>query len=107
MRHSFRGVITFGLYSAWSVSLGIAFVTSGPSSTTRRVRRPTPATFEGEAGGEMATTGDARHHPSALRNRGFISGELVKWIAQAEGQGDGDGAGRMLEIASGTGELLL
>ena len=55
----------------------------------------------------MATTGDARHHPSALRNRGFISGELVKWIAQAEGQGDGDGAGRMLEIASGTGELLL
>lgn len=49
--------------------------------------------------GDMASsTGDARHHPSALRNREFLAAELVKWIGQ-----DGGGGGEVLETASGTG----
>lgn len=62
---------------------------------------------EGERRGEMPSTGDGRHHPSALRNRDFIAAELVKW---GGGQDDGAAASgtssaacMMLEIASGTG----
>lgn len=95
MRHNFRGAIAFGL---GGLSFGLAFVTTGPSSSTAVFGKGN----EGEIRGEMATTGDARHHPSALRNRDFISGELMKWIGQGQERGDG----QMLEIASGTGEAL-
>eukprot|EP00903_Cladosiphon_okamuranus_P009423 g8986.t1 len=89
--------------------LGVAFVTpAGPSSSTAGFGQGTRrSASEGEVRGEMAATGDARHHPSALRNRDFISAELVKWIGQGQGQAqehtDGDGVNQILEIASGTG----
>lgn len=99
MRHSFRGVIAFGLYHSCC-----AFVAKGPSPPSAFgkgiIRRPTS---EGRVRGEMATTGDARHHPSALRNRDFVSRELLKWVGRE--QEHGDGASQLLEIASGTGEL--
>lgn len=65
-----------------------------------------PNSEEGEISGEMPPTGDERHHPSAIRNRGFIAAELVKWVVG--GGQDGAAAGQssaacMLEIASGTG----
>lgn len=63
----------------------------------------------GESGGAMPPTGDERHHPSALRNRGFIAAELVKWLGgQDSGSSSPSAASSseapgLLEIASGTG----
>lgn len=108
MRHSFRGAIACGLYSCCRSGFGLAFVTTGPLSSTAAIVKGTRrSASDGEVRGEMAATGDARHHPSALRNRDFISAELVKWVGQGQEHGDGDGAGHMLEIASGTGEFLV
>ncbi|CBJ49165.1 conserved unknown protein [Ectocarpus siliculosus] len=47
-----------------------------------------------------STDGEApsRHHPSALRNRGFIAAELGKWLG-----GSTQDAPHLLEVASGTG----
>lgn len=91
----------------WWGALG--FVTrTGPASTNTAVAGavlPFRQRFNRAFGqvqralGDMASTGDARHHPSALRNRDFIAAELVKWVGQQEGGGE------MLEIASGTGEI--
>ncbi|CAM9926899.1 unnamed protein product, partial [Hapterophycus canaliculatus] len=45
----------------------------------------------------MPPSHDERHHPSAKRNRAFISAEIVKWLGQdARDQ-------HLLEVASGTG----
>lgn len=44
---------------------------------------------------------DAKHHPSALRNRAVISAELTRWLLHGEGKGTN--SGHVLEVASGTG----
>lgn len=47
----------------------------------------------------MPPSCDERHHPSAKRNRAFISAEIVKWL----GQESRDQGQHLLEVASGTG----
>lgn len=92
----------------WSGVLG--FVTkTGPASTKTAVAGaglPFQRRFDGTFGQaqravDMSSAGEARHHPSALRNRDVIAAELVKWVGQQEGGGEA------LEIASGTGEICL
>lgn len=63
---------------------------------------------KGESGGAMPPTGDERHHPSALRNRGFMTAELLKWLGGQDSSvssttSSSSAAHAMLEIASGTG----
>ncbi|CAN0333136.1 unnamed protein product [Ectocarpus sp. 12 AP-2014] len=89
MRLAFRGVITAGCI-LWRAS---GFLRPPPCNKTK----PTCAS---PAAAMASTDGEApsRHHPSALRNRGFIAAELGKWLG-----GSIHDAPHLLEVASGTG----
>jgi len=105
MRQAFRAVIALD-WIWWGV-LGFVTKTGAASTNTAVVcagfpfqQRFSRTFWQAQRVDDMASTGDARHHPSALRNRDVIAAELVKWVGQQEG------GGGMLEIASGTGEVF-
>lgn len=106
MKHEFRVAFAAGFVCSWGVAFlhptsphtskgacSAAALGSGLPYPLNNLDLPWYRRFAKQ----MPPSYDDRHHPSAKRNRAFISGEIVKWLGQdVEGQ-------HLLEIASGTG----
>ncbi|CAM9742447.1 unnamed protein product [Scytosiphon promiscuus] len=105
MKHEFRAAFVAGFACSW----GVAFLHPPPhtpkgvcSAAALGSGLPYPLNnldlpWYRRFAVKMPPSCDDRHHPSAKRNRAFITAEMAKWLGQ-------DARGKhLLEVASGSG----